>query len=773
MDMRSFLFFILFVCTTSVFSQKVEGSLYDSNDLPLSDVFIHVEGSDVSTNSDSIGNYSIELPEGFIQLRFQKEGYETQLITVASAVVNVTLYPDFTALFHLDIEHLLNVKITTASKKSQEINEVPANVVLITRKDIQTQGYQTLEDLISDIPGFYSLGNGYFFGGTNYGVRGFSTIGSFTNVMILVNGVNQMEDFSNGFSTDKITVPIQAIDRVEVIKGPMGVFYGSTAFFGVINIITDEYKEGESNNAISSSYGSLNTLETFARLTGVEGDFKYSFNGSYSKSDGMDIPYSELQSNEKLLKNAYGIEEGATTKNQLGYANKYFNFSGNFKGFSFNVDFSDRGEGMMGLVPALDFDRGWYAKISATTISAAYTKQVRKAHLKLRYTTSIYEYKAERIDIIRVNNYNSLGVQTSAQEIDLNVVIPFSKKVELNAGISDRIVGKVDRQIDAKLLGLQDRSTSINAPFNTFSAFTELEYRPFKKILIIGGARVEKTNDYSIVSYSFDSANVFGEERNNKTDIGDLQFIPRVATIYKFSDTKSVKLMYSQSKKRPSFVELDNRFESNLGSLNFAEIKTLESNYNQSFKNVVNFNVGVFYNDLSNLIIRTVEIIDNKSVSSSSNKGRLTTIGSEITVKANVTKKWTNEVSVVYQKSEDKTPGLENANQAFSPEWLAYFKTSYTFSEKLSIGVKARYVDEMLAEYNPKTDKRFSETTPSYMVFDLNISSTFYKGMYASFLVTNVMGTEVRYGSNQYVGWVNKGLLGYGRRMNLTLGYKF
>lgn len=78
-----------------------------------------------------------------------------------------------------------------------------------------------MEDLFADIPGFYYLGNAFFYGGTNYGVRGFASSGAFTNVMIQVNGVNQMEDFSNGFSTDKINFPINAIDRVEVIIGPL------------------------------------------------------------------------------------------------------------------------------------------------------------------------------------------------------------------------------------------------------------------------------------------------------------------------------------------------------------------------------------------------------------------------------------------------------------------------------------------------------------------------------------------------------------------------
>lgn len=78
-----------------------------------------------------------------------------------------------------------------------------------------------------------------WFGSVNYGVRGLYSKGNFGNMAILVNGVSQMEDGKRSYPLEKVNVPVQAIDRIEVIQGPISVIYGSSAFLGVINIITN------------------------------------------------------------------------------------------------------------------------------------------------------------------------------------------------------------------------------------------------------------------------------------------------------------------------------------------------------------------------------------------------------------------------------------------------------------------------------------------------------------------------------------------------------
>ena len=78
-----------------------------------------------------------------------------------------TLSPD--ELLKLSFEDLFNIKIQSAEKTTHKIKDIPASIIVISREDIETYGYHSIEDIIADIPGFYSWfllsGNPPFVGG--------------------------------------------------------------------------------------------------------------------------------------------------------------------------------------------------------------------------------------------------------------------------------------------------------------------------------------------------------------------------------------------------------------------------------------------------------------------------------------------------------------------------------------------------------------------------------------------------------------------------------
>jgi len=143
-------------------------------------------------------------------------------------------------ILSLSLADLMNVEIVTAGKTTEKIKDIPASVVLISRSDIEKYGYTTLTDVLENTPGLYNI---YSYAGVsgNFGVRGFWNPNSQnSNTAILVNGVNQVYDNDRSNPFEKINVPVEAIDRIEIIRGPMAVLYGNGASFGVINIITNE-----------------------------------------------------------------------------------------------------------------------------------------------------------------------------------------------------------------------------------------------------------------------------------------------------------------------------------------------------------------------------------------------------------------------------------------------------------------------------------------------------------------------------------------------------
>jgi iron complex outermembrane receptor protein len=109
-------------------------------------------------------------------------------------------------------------------------------VSVITADEIRRYGYTTLGDVLRSVRGFYVSNNrNYSFAGT----RGFNRPGDFNSrVLIMIDG-HRINDnvYGQGGVSGELTLDVDLIERVEVIRGPGSSLYGTGAFFGVINVI--------------------------------------------------------------------------------------------------------------------------------------------------------------------------------------------------------------------------------------------------------------------------------------------------------------------------------------------------------------------------------------------------------------------------------------------------------------------------------------------------------------------------------------------------------
>jgi iron complex outermembrane receptor protein len=137
----------------------------------------------------------------------------------------------------LPLEQLLNLDVVTASKIPQKISEAPSSVSVITAEDIRQRGYRTLTDILQSVPGTtISYDRNY-----NYAnIRGLGNPGDLnTRLLILIDG-RRLNDFvfDQGAIGTEFPVDLDLIERVEFVPGPGSAIYGSSAFFGVVNVIT-------------------------------------------------------------------------------------------------------------------------------------------------------------------------------------------------------------------------------------------------------------------------------------------------------------------------------------------------------------------------------------------------------------------------------------------------------------------------------------------------------------------------------------------------------
>ncbi|MBI4510365.1 MAG: TonB-dependent receptor plug domain-containing protein, partial [Deltaproteobacteria bacterium] len=134
-------------------------------------------------------------------------------------------------------EALLDQTVVSSTKVVQRAAATPAVVTVIRGDEIRARGYASLAEVLRTVPGFYDL---YDLVGHNVGVRGINggvrDSGSVIKVMIDGHAVAFRPTTGNFFGEELI--PLQVVDRVEIIRGPASALYGANAFLGVVNIIT-------------------------------------------------------------------------------------------------------------------------------------------------------------------------------------------------------------------------------------------------------------------------------------------------------------------------------------------------------------------------------------------------------------------------------------------------------------------------------------------------------------------------------------------------------
>jgi outer membrane receptor protein involved in Fe transport len=137
-------------------------------------------------------------------------------------------------------------KVGAASKQQVSVDDAPASVTVITREELRAFGYQTLPEALQGVRGFFLADDRIY---TYVGVRGFQPPGDLnTRILVLWDG-HPINDVWAGqaFTARDLEADLSAIDRIEVVRGPASILFGTGAFFGVINVVP-RARVGEKKN---------------------------------------------------------------------------------------------------------------------------------------------------------------------------------------------------------------------------------------------------------------------------------------------------------------------------------------------------------------------------------------------------------------------------------------------------------------------------------------------------------------------------------------------
>lgn len=216
--------------------------------------------------------------------------------------------------------------VVTAAGFEQRVEQAPASISVLTRQELEKERHQSLAEALANIEGVDVGAAAGKTGGLNISIRGMPS----DYTLILIDGRRQNAAGSitpNGFgeTTTSFIPPMSAIERIEVVRGPVSTLYGSDAMGGVVNIITRKV-----GNVWTGSFGANATLQEDSSFGNMHGGDFYAtgplvqdllglaVRGRYQTRDASDLSYD----------NDAGAEVGVSKRGPSPVENEIWSLGG-------------------------------------------------------------------------------------------------------------------------------------------------------------------------------------------------------------------------------------------------------------------------------------------------------------------------------------------------------------------------------------------------------------------------------------------------------------
>ena len=390
------------------------------------------------------------------------------------------------------IENNLDEVIISGTKTIRVVSSLPLNASVINKVEIEKTNATRLSDVINEELGLITVSD---FGGAE-GIQMQGLDSEYTLVLI----DNQPLVGRLAGTLDLNRVSVGNIKQIEIVRGPSSSLYGNNAFAGVINIITDEPKEGFDGN-VSSSYETHNTTDSNISLSYKNKDFNGSvFFNKYS-SDGYDLIEDDgLNTVNEFNNNTLQIK--------LGYdISKKFKVRINTRHFTQMID---------NIAPN---------NLSGETFTAEDNINFIISHKSDNFNTDFEIYFTSYFGDEFLDD--ELGNRFSESFYDHILLKPEIKTVY-----------KIDNQKEF-VFGLGNEYETLNRTYfeiepkqNSPFIYFQYDYKPNEKINLILGGRFDKYKEYKS------------------------QISPKFSGIYKIQNNESIKISTGYGYKTPDFRQL-------------------------------------------------------------------------------------------------------------------------------------------------------------------------------------------------------------------------
>ena len=169
--------------------------------------------------------------------------------------------------------------VVTATRSPLPTGRTPASVTVVTGEQLRSEGITTVADALRTVPGLSIVQSGSYGGATSLFIRG----GESKYAKVLVDGV-PVNDAGGAF--DLSTLSTDNLDRIEVVRGPASVLYGSDAMAGVVQLFTRR-GAGTVSGDVSARAGGFGSRDVEGSARGGSARLSYSLGAAQHATDGF------------------------------------------------------------------------------------------------------------------------------------------------------------------------------------------------------------------------------------------------------------------------------------------------------------------------------------------------------------------------------------------------------------------------------------------------------------------------------------------------------
>ena len=500
-------------------------------------------------------------------------------------------------LLNLSLEELTQIKISGPSRTLQTLSDVPASVTVFQRRELRSMGIDFLYELLSFVPGLQTSRDNNYGAAYFYSARGSSTAQETTSILLLIDGVPRQEVRST--SAISGLLPLDRIERIEIIRGPGSALYGSGAFLGIINIISVK-----GNNLIKIQPGEPDRQQLEGQLNVGSGNWEL---------DAFLYDYRDqgeaFQLNDRLgdeLKPTTDPQQASNAVINLRYRDtqltwEHFRYSSqqfySIGAISNPVNESENSYDHISLRQNLDFGA------LQTTLQVSYTAS----------ETTFVSQGTEYGELAAISNPSSnapLVADVLYESHDLLLQWLNDWHINTDNTLQFGLEKKHEEITTARLNSNYDTVMLANMEFPVdYSASRDIR----TNVLETGGRNIYGV--YAQLQHRFGNSTSFtlGSRYDDYTDF-DGQFSLRLAMIKELQNEHYLKLFYGEAFRAPGFNQLNIKESVTVARNPDLEAETIRSTELVWLKQTTDYTVStsVFYNILENQIT-TRATTDGKS----------------------------------------------------------------------------------------------------------------------------------------------------------------